>query len=339
MELLNLEDVRLAESIIGQAQHIVITIHLSPDGDAMGSAHALKFWLKKIGKTDIHIIAPNEFPAFLSWLPEAADVILYDSQKDEADRLLAQADLIISADYNDTKRIGAMADALIASKAKKIMIDHHVGPSDFPDVTLSYPQMPSCCELVYHIIVACGMKDLIDQTIATCIYTGMMTDTVNFSVNFNNPDTYLILADLLRLGIDRNQIYSNVYNQYSEHRMRLVGYCLFRKMKIYPEYRTAVIALTGKELYPFHFTSGDAEGIVNMPLQIADVDMSVFMREDKDKIKISFRSKGDLATNKFANLYFNGGGHKNASGGESHTTIPQTVKHLEQCLPKLKDCQ
>jgi len=328
-----------AKQLIDGAKRIAITIHLSPDGDAMGSAHALKHLLYRLGKTDITIIAPNEFPHFLNWLPEAENVLLYDKQKAEAEKAFNDADLIICADYNEPKRIGNMGEALLASKAKKIMIDHHVGPSDFADVTLSYPQMPSCCELIYHVICGMGYKNLIDKTIATCIYTGMMTDTVNFSVNFEDPDTYLILADLLHLGINRNEIYSNVYNQYSANRERLVGYCLYKKMTIYPEYRTALIALTGKELYPFNFQSGDAEGIVNIPLQIADVDMSVFMREDKDKIKISFRSKGDLATNKFAKIYFNGGGHKNAAGGESHTTIPDTIKHFEECLPKLKDCQ
>lgn len=331
-----IENVKL---LINKAEHIVITIHLSPDGDAMGSAHALKHLLYKLGKTDITVIAPNEFPSFLMWLPEADRVVIYETQKEEADAALQKADLIFCADYNEPKRIGKVADALLASKAEKIMIDHHIGPADFPDITLSYPEMPSCCELIFHLIAKLGYQHMIDKTIATCIYTGMMTDTVNFSVNFNNPDTYLILADLVRLGIDRNKIYSNVYNQYSSHRMRLVGYCLYNKMKIYPEYRTALIALTGKELFPFHFAPGDAEGIVNLPLQIADVDMSVFMREDKDKIKISFRSKGDLATNIFAHRYFNGGGHKNASGGESYTTIPKTVSYFEQCLPNLKKCQ
>ncbi len=336
---INKESVNQAKQLIDNAEHIVISIHLSPDGDAMGSSHALKHLLYRLGKTDITIIAPNEYPHFLKWLPEAEQVIIYDSQKELADAKFEAADLVICADYNEPKRIGKVADTMLASKAKKIMIDHHVGPADFADVTLSYPQMPSCCELVYHVIDMMGYKNLIDKTIATCIYTGMMTDTVNFSVNFEDPDTYLILADLLRLGINRNEVYSNVYNQYSASRTRLVGYCLYQKMKIYPEYRTAVIALTGKELYPFNFSSGDAEGIVNIPLQIADVDMSVFMREDKDKIKISFRSKGDLVTNIFAKRFFNGGGHKNAAGGESYKTIPQTVADLEHYLPQLKDCQ
>ena len=339
MSIINSKEVLAAKQLIDSAQHIVITIHMSPDGDAMGASHALKHWLYKLGKKDVTIVAPNDYPSFLSWLPEAEQVLNYEHQKDAADKAMNNADLIICADYNEPKRIGAVAETLLAAKAPKLLIDHHIGPDTFPDIIISYPQMPSCCELVYHLISEMGMKDMIDCTIATCIYTGMMTDTVNFSVNFNNPDTYLILADLLRTGIDRNRIYSNVYNQYSSHRMRLVGYCLYNKMKIYPEYRTAVIALTGKELFPFHFVSGDAEGIVNMPLQIADVDMSVFMREDKYKIKISFRSKGDLATNIFAHKYFNGGGHKNAAGGESHTTIPETVARLEKYLPKLKDCQ
>ncbi|MBR3565232.1 MAG: DHH family phosphoesterase [Paludibacteraceae bacterium] len=339
MSELNQHDISCAKQLIDNANRIVITTHLSPDGDAMGSSHALKHILYKLGKKDIAIITPNDYPSFLAWLPEAEQVLIYDKQKTEADEALNLADLIICADYNATKRIGDVANSMLAAKAKKLLIDHHVGPEDFPDVVLSYPQMPSCCELIYHLINDMGYGNLIDKTIATCIYTGMMTDTVNFSVNFNNPDTYLILAELLRHGIDRNQIYSNVYNQFTVERTRLVGYCLYKKMIIIPEYRTAVIALNRKELFPFNFMSGDAEGIVNIPLQIADVDMSVFMREDKDKIKISFRSKGDLATNIFANKYFNGGGHKNASGGESYDSVEATIKRLIDHLPDLKNCQ
>ena len=348
--IINHTDLLAAKQLIDNSNHIVITIHISPDGDAIGSSHALKFFLRSLGKTDVQIIAPNEFPSFLAWLPESCDVINFEKQPEYATELMMNADLLIAADYNEPKRVAnkdrlnpdkpnGMAIPLIESKAKKLMIDHHVGPSDFADISISHPEIPSCCELVYHLILELGMQERIDTTIATCIFTGMMTDTVNFSVNMGNPDTYVIIEDLLSRGIKRDTIYNNVYNQYSADRMRLLGYCLYRKMKIYPKYRTSVIALSGKELYPFNFQSGDAEGMVNFPLQIADVDMSVFMRQDKEKIKISFRSKGDLATNIFARKYFNGGGHKNAAGGESYMTIEETVKYLEKCLPDLKNCQ
>ena len=222
-----------------------------------------------------------------------------------------------------------MGDLVAESKAKKLMIDHHLNPDTFPNVTLSYPESPSTAELVFRFICNSGDFRYITKPIAECIYTGMMTDTGNFSFNSNHVDTYSIIAELVRIGVDKDAIYNLVFNTYSADRMRLMGYCLYKKMRIYPEHHTALIALDRHELYKFNFTAGDAEGLVNLPLQIKDVYYSVFMREDKDKIKISFRSQGDRPVNEYAAEFFHGGGHKNAAGGENYETVEKAVELFE----------
>ena len=342
-------EVKAAQELINQSNNVVILTHMSPDGDAMGSSLAMRHFLEAQGK-QVAVIVPNSFPDFLAWLPKANEDIIYETHRAEADALLEQADLVICTDFNDPKRIGSLGDKLLTLSCKKMMIDHHLHPASFPDLTLSYPSSPSTCELVYRLICelqrsdlpSTGVADLqrSDLTnIATCIYTGMMTDTGNFSFNSNYPEMYQIVGDLVALGVNKDEIYNRVFNAYSADRMRLMGYCLYSKMRIFPEHHTALIYLSRKELYRFNFQSGDAEGIVNLPLQIKDVYYSCFMREDKvnptevalangskTKIKISLRSQGDRPVNVFAKDIFGGGGHANASGGEYYGPLPEAVQ-------------
>lgn len=338
-----------AQEFINQSNNVVILTHMSPDGDAMGSSLAMRHFLEAQGK-HVSVIVPNAFPDFLAWLPKADEDIIYESRRAEADVLLDQADLVICTDFNEPKRIGSLGDKLLTLTCRKMMIDHHLHPADFPDLTLSYPASPSTCELVYRLICelqrsdlpSTGVADLqrSDLTnIATCIYTGMMTDTGNFSFNSNYPEMYQIVSELVALGVNKDAIYNRVFNAYSTERMRLMGYCLYQKMRIFPERHTALIYLSRKELYRFNFQSGDAEGIVNLPLQIKDIHYSCFMREDKvnptevalangskTKIKISLRSQGDRPVNVFAKDIFGGGGHANASGGEYYGPLPEAVQ-------------
>ena len=342
-------EIQTAQEFINQSNNVVILTHMSPDGDAMGSSLAMRHFLEALGK-QVSVIVPNSFPDFLAWLPKANEDIIYESNRQEADAILERADLVICTDFNDPKRIGSLGDKLLTLTCRKMMIDHHLHPSDFPDLTLSYPASPSTCELVYRLIYelqrsdlpSTGVADLqrSDLTnIATCIYTGMMTDTGNFSFNSNYPEMYQIVGELVSLGVNKDEIYNRVFNAYSADRMRLMGYCLYQKMKIFPEHHTALIYLSRKELYRFNFQSGDAEGIVNLPLQIKDVHYSCFMREDKvnptevalaggskTKIKISLRSQGDRPVNVFAKDVFGGGGHANASGGEYYGPLPEAVQ-------------
>ena len=323
-------------SYIQVAQNIAILTHQSPDGDAMGSSLAMYHYVQSLGK-NAQVIVPNAFPEFLAWMPGAESILIYDTQTTQADAYLNDADLIICTDFNAPKRIGALGDKMLTLSCPKIMIDHHLYPTDFADFIVSDPEASSTCELVYEVLSALNCQ--LSTAIATCLYTGLMTDTGNFSYNSNRPQIYTIISALVAAGADKDAIYNAVFNQYSVDRMKLVGYCLYQKMRVFPEHHTALIYLNRKELYRFNFQKGDAEGIVNMPLQSKDIHYSVFMREDKatpdemeknggikTKIKLSFRSQGDRPVNVFASEVFNGGGHANAAGGEYYGSIAEAVQ-------------
>lgn len=315
---------------------IVIVVHIGPDGDAMGASLALWHYLMTIEKEPA-IVVPTPFPNFLAWMPGAECVIDYENYKEKADELINSAELIFTLDFNTANRMGNMADAVLNAAAPKILVDHHLHPDSFAKISISYPEISSTSELIFRLICRLGDFSKINLACAECIYTGMMTDTGGFTYNSNNQEIYIIIAELIKLGIDKDIIYRKVYNTYSEDRLRLMGFCLFHKMKVYPEYRAALISISAKELYQFNFQNGDAEGFVNIPLSIEGVDFSVFMREDSDKIKISLRSQGTFPANKVAADLFNGGGHLNAAGGESYLTLAETVKKFVEALPDYKD--
>jgi len=321
---------------IDSVEKIVIVTHVGPDGDAVGSTLALWHYLMTIGKEPV-VIVPTMFPNFLKWLPGADCVLDYENNKAKADELFVSAELIFALDFNTPKRMANMADAVINATAPKILVDHHLHPADFAKIVISYPEISSTSELIFRLICRLGDFSQINLACAECIYTGMMTDTGGFTYNSNGQEIYIIIAELIKIGIDKDEIYRKVFNTYSADRLRLMGFCLFQKMKIFPEYKTALISLTSKELYQFNFQNGDAEGFVNIPLSIAGVDFSVFMREDTDKIKISLRSQGQFPANKVAAELFNGGGHLNAAGGESYSTLAETIKKFEDALPDYKD--
>lgn len=340
-QIIDSQIVEQAEQLIQQSERIVIITHISPDGDAMGSSLAMKWYLQQRDK-QAQVIIPNAYPDFLAWIPGVTDALIYEKNVEQGTALLEQANLIIITDFQEAKRAGdAIGAWLLANQAKEertpvIMIDHHLHPSDLADITISHPECPSASELVYRFIHQ--LDPSFHQSInshesgasihqfSTCVYTGMMTDTGNFQYNSNNPEMYEIVADLMRAGVDKDECYNKVFNQFHTGRMRLVGYCLYRKMRIFPKKHVALIALSSEELKQFNFQSGDAEGIVNMPLQISKVYYSCFMREDTDKIKLSFRSQGDRPINHFAQDIYNGGGHKNAAGGEYYGSLKDAVR-------------
>jgi len=321
---------------IDNVDKIVIVAHIGPDGDAIGSSLALWHYLMTIDKEPV-VIVPNPFPSFLSWMPGAECILDYENSKEKSDELIADAELIFTLDFNTASRMGKMADAVLNATADKILVDHHLHPDTYAKIKVSYPEISSTSELIFRLICRMGDFSMINLACAECIYTGMMTDTGGFTYNSNNHEIYAIIAELIKLGVDKDAIYRKVFNTYSEDRLRLMGYCLFHKMKVYPEYKTALITLTLKELSQFNYVNGDSEGFVNIPLSIAGIDFSVFMREDTDKIKISFRSQGTFPSKKVAADLFHGGGHLNASGGESSTTLAVAVKKFEDALPDYKD--
>ena len=333
----------ITEDLINKVQHaienagkIAIVAHIGPDGDAVGSSLALWHFFMSIEKEPT-VILPNEIPDFLAWLPGADEILIYEKEREKADAVFAQSELIFTLDFNTPLRLGPMKDAVVASPAKKVMIDHHLHPNDFADVIISYPAISSTSELVFRLICRMGQFSYINLACAECVYTGMMTDTGSFTYNSNHPDIYSIIHELIKIGIDKDDIYRKVYNTYSANRLQMMGYCLYEKMKLYPEYQTALITLTKEELLRFNYKVGDAEGFVNIPLSIEGINFSVFMREDNDKIKISLRSQGTFPANKVASDLFKGGGHLNASGGESYVPLERTIKKFEAALPDYKD--
>ena len=331
--------------LIPGKEHVVILTHLSPDGDAMGSALGLKLWLRDCGCADVQVIVPNLYPDFLAWLPTAGEIIIYGTHKDAAEQAVHNADLLFCVDFNEPKRIGDAAELTITSTLiTRWWISSSPTPKPPPPATsFSSSSMELMRSKVhakrsYPLRVKKGQRSTVHakrsyelQRVKNCqqLYCGLMTDTGNFAFNSNNPVLYEMIAELLRAGINKDRIFDNVFNQYTSNRMELMGYCLFRKMKIYKKYHTALITLSSSELRRFGYQKGDTEGFVNLPLQISDVYYSVFMREDSDRIKLSFRSQGDRPVNILAHDIFNGGGHMNAAGGESFGTLDNTVKTFE----------
>lgn len=326
------EKIQKAKKYVEKGESFVIVTHVSPDGDALGSSLGLYHFLTALGKENVSVIVPNEFPSFYRWMPGAKEIIIYDKYPDFADQLIREADVLFCLDFNEPKRIDKMAPAVVATEARKVLIDHHLNPADFCRLVLSYPEMSSTCELVFRFICRMGMFEMLDQKAAVCIYTGMMTDTGSFTYNSNRPEIYSIVSELIKKGIDKDLIYRKVNQVYSESRLRMMGYVLYEKMKIYPEHHAALITLSRKELNRFHYATGDTEGFVNLPLSIEGVAFSVFIREDSDYVKVSLRSVGDFPCNLFASTYFNGGGHKNASGGEFYGSLEDAVKMFEKGL-------
>ena len=318
-----------------RAEKIVIVSHVSPDGDAIGSSLGLYHFLNGLDKT-VNVIVPNYFPDFLHWMPGAKDVIIYNRYKEFADKLIREADVICCLDFNVLSRIDELEEAVKNSPARKMMVDHHLYPGDFCKIVISHPEISSTSELVFRLICQLGNFGDISKEGAECIYTGMMTDTGGFTYNSNDRDIYFIISELLSKGIDKDEIYRKVFNTYSEGRLRLMGYVLYEKMQVFPEFNAALIWLNRAEQKRFHYSKGDTEGFVNMPLSIKGIRFSAFLREDteKDMIKVSLRSVGSFPCNQLAAEFFNGGGHLNASGGEFYGTMDEAIDLFKQALVK-----
>ncbi len=326
------EKIQKTKKYVERGDSFVIVTHVTPDGDALGSSLGLYHFLLEYGKENVAVIVPNDFPPFYRWMRGAKDIIIYEKYPDFAEELIRNADVLFCLDFNDPKRIEKLGAPVVASAARKVMIDHHLDPADFCRVTMSYPEMSSTSEMVFRLICRMGFFDLLNKEAAECIYTGMMTDTGSFTYNSNKPEIYVIISELLKKGIDKDLIYRKVNQVYSESRLRLMGYVLYEKMNVYPDCKAALITLSEEELAKFSYVTGDTEGFVNLPLSIEGVEFSVFIRADKDYVKVSLRSVGDFPCNIFAQKYFNGGGHKNASGGEFYGSLEDAITVFEQGL-------
>lgn len=329
----NIDAVRV---VVEGCKRFVVLAHKNPDGDAVGSSLALCHYLRSIGK-EAAVVLPNPFPQFLAWLPGVDDVLFFDTDKERCESVIAAADALFCLDFNVLSRTGDVAPAAAASAAKKVLIDHHPQPSDEFGVYVSHPEACSTCELVFRVITALGGTDALNFEMAQCIYTGMMTDTGAFAYASARKDVYLIIAELLDKGIDKDWIYRKVFYNFSVTKMRLWGYAMYDKLKVYNKYNAALITLTHSELMRFYASKGDTEGLVNQPLQVKGLRFSCFLREEQPgKINVSLRSVDDFPCNAVAAEFFNGGGHKNASGGELYGTMEMAVERFRQALQKYK---
>jgi phosphoesterase RecJ-like protein len=315
---------------------ILITTHTNPDGDAIGSALALGIYLKKKAH-QVQVMVPDDYPDFLAWLPGHEDILVYRHKPEVCQEAIRKADIIFSVDYNNLGRLNEAGDHVLASHAVKILIDHHLNPAPHFDYKISISATSSTSELIYDFIEASGGLGLMDKDIASCIYTGIATDTGSFSYSCNYVRTYLIVAELYRLGIDGEHIHRLVYDTYSESRLRLLGYSISDKLEVLPEFHTAFITLTREELERFNHQIGDTEGIVNYALSIKDINLAALFMERDGIVKVSFRSKGNFSVDGLARKYFNGGGHSNASGANCTTSLEDTVALFRSLLPGFRE--
>ena len=317
-------------------RNIVVIGHRNPDGDAMGSTLALKLYLDKKGHTAT-VVVPNEYPEFLHWLPASNTTYRFDWQNNQSQRAIKNSDIIFLLDFNALHRVGSdMQNTLEQYPNDFAMIDHHQQPDE---VTYMYSDVTICstCQMVYQFIEMNNDLDLIDADIATCLYTGIMTDTGSFRFRSTTSTTHRIIADLIDRGAENDKIHNNVYDANSYNRLLLLGQAL-SNLQILPNYKTAYITLTTEEKNRFDFQKGDTEGVVNYALSLKGIIFAAIFIEDKEQgiVKISFRSKGKFSVNKFARNHFKGGGHDNASGGKSELSIEKTVTKFTSLLPTYK---
>ncbi|PWB03459.1 bifunctional oligoribonuclease/PAP phosphatase NrnA [Duncaniella muris] len=313
-------------------RNIVITCHVSPDGDALGSSCALWFILKALGK-NATVVTADCAPRSLQFLPGVREIVAATRNGDRVHDLIADADLIFCLDFNDITRVDRLSDAISKSPAKKVVIDHHLDPRIEGEIVISRPEISSTSALLYIFMWQAGWTRHLTRNSAACIYTGMMTDTGNFSYNSNDPDLYLIIHDLMRKGIDKDNLYKLVMNTSSESRIRIMGFAQYR-MQILQPHRAAVIMLSEDELKEFGYSKGDTEGLVNIPLSMPEVTYSVFLREDaKNCVKVSMRSKGEFSVSRICEEHFGGGGHTNAAGGEFNGPLDKALQKLLEIIP------
>lgn len=318
--------------LIEQSDNIVLTCHVRPDGDAIGSTLGMMHLLHSLGKRAT-VVVPDQPPRTLNFLPGIRTISVFTRHEDYCRRVLEEADLLICCDFNKLSRQDAMGEVTGEVKCTKVLVDHHQFPDEFCDLTFSFPDMSSTCELMFRIIAAMGYYTEMDLSSATCLLTGMITDTRNFSVNCKNPDIYEVLMKLLEKGADKTKIVREALLTQSLSSLKLQSFAISEKMEIFEQYHGAIITLDLKELERFKYEKGDTEGLVNMPLNVKGIVFSFFLREDEDCIKVSARSIDEFPVSKICEDLFGGGGHRMAAGAEYHGSIEECRRILLESLP------
>lgn len=327
-------------ALIQESETIVCICHQNPDGDALGACLGWAEYLRVAHGKNAQVIIPDQYPDYLQWLPNSDKIIRYDKHKEGCDWTLEHADLIFCLDFNTTSRVDQMQTALDQSPARKVLIDHHLNPDVKTVLTVSQPQASSTCELVFRLVWQLGAFELMTKHFATPVYCGMMTDTGAFTYNSDSCDIYFIISQLLTKRINKDRIYRNVYHTFSENRLRLMGYVLYKSLVVNASCHASYFTLTRADLKQFQFMKGDAEGLVNMPLQMKGHKLSISLREDTERdnlVWVSLRSVDRFPCNEMAARFFNGGGHLNASGGRLYCSIDEAVKVAEQAIEAYRD--
>ncbi|NLA25426.1 MAG: bifunctional oligoribonuclease/PAP phosphatase NrnA [Bacteroidales bacterium] len=330
------EDFLKLSNLFRTAKQPIIIPHENPDGDAIGSALALYNIFLQLG-TQATVLSPNNFPKFLKWMPGANDVVIANRDLDKAKDIISNSDLIIFVDFNEISRMAAISTIIEINKAPIILFDHHPEPITSSEILFHNIKASSTAEVVYEALIKSEFKSLINQQVAECIYVGIMTDTGSFNFNSSQPNTYKIVSHLLNIGINKDEIFDKIYNNFSFDRMRLLGYMLNKKTLVLPELKTAYISLSKEELKEYNHTTGDTEGFVNYPLSIEGIKISAIFIERKNYIKISLRSKGDFYINQIASEFFNGGGHKNAAGGDYKGEMNDAIEIFINAISQRKN--
>ncbi len=323
--------VELEPLLKGSPLKIVVTTHHKPDGDALGSSLAWGALLKQAGH-QVTIISPTDYPDFLFFLPGEKEVIDFVQAKEKCQKIINAADLICCLDFNRLDRINEMGPMVLAAKAKKLLVDHHIDPDTFPDYTYCEVGCSSTAELVYRLTVELGWQDRITADIATCLYTGIMTDTGSFRFDSTTPMVHEIVAQLLKTGMKHALVHNEIYDSYKLNRLRFLGFCINEKIVMLPEYHTAYIAVSAEELQKYNITIVVTEGVVRNAMMLKDVNLAALIIQRPNEVKLSLRSKGDIPVNEMCAKYFSGGGHKNASGGRSTKPLAQVVDDFKNML-------
>lgn len=325
--MINFEDL---QSRLKTKQNIVITAHANPDGDAIGSSLALYHYLQQLGHR-VNVIMPTEMPDFLDWMPGFSSIWIYERQSEQCKRIVEKADILFALDYNNFNRTEHMETILSESKAYKVMIDHHLFPDDFAQAVLWRTSASSACELIYDYFALCNALDEVPMMGYECLYVGLLTDTGRFQYA-TSPHLFRIVADLSERGLNTNYITDQISNSYNYKRFRLLGYSIYERLELLEDINTGIIVLDQEDHKNYTIQRGDLEGIVNFILRIREMKCAVLITERKDRVKLSFRSKGDFSVQEICHKHFNGGGHLNASGGQTRESLTDTVNKLKELL-------
>ena len=339
-EIISSQELEKLKKFITESETIVLTCHQNPDGDALGSCLAWAEVLRSVFGKQPQIFVPDQYPDYLQWLPNSEKIIRYDKHREGCDFELAHAHLVFCMDFNTVGRTADMAHALEASPAKKVLIDHHLNPDVPTELSISHPEACSTCELVFRLVWQLGCFEQLTKHFAVPLYCGMMTDTGGFTYNSSDPDIFFIISQLLTKRINKDKIYRNVYHNFSENRLRLMGFVMYQRLVVDAERHASYFTITRDDMRRFHFVKGDAEGLVNMPLQIKGHKLSISLREDTEKdnlIWVSLRSVDQFPCNEMSARFFNGGGHLNASGGRLYCSLSEAVEITKQAIQAFED--